>query len=158
MTISFIHHIIVPYGRSGFVFVVESENQNKQEGISVKCQPPACQQSGLHSEQVWTCLEGGGGGYCPVRYKLNMSGHWDPVQWGQSWTNFNTSAGGEGWGRGEGGGVSLCGDPLLSDQTGRYEWKHYLCATSLTSIKMLIGHNAIFFINWHVAVVLVFDL
>ena len=31
---------------------------HQQEGISIECLPPACRQYGLHSEQVWTCLEG----------------------------------------------------------------------------------------------------
>ena len=36
------------------IFVAMKKTANKQEGISVECQPPACRQYALHSEQVAT--------------------------------------------------------------------------------------------------------
>ena len=44
----------------------ELRNIVTQEGISVECQPTACEQFWQHSEQVWTCLGGGGSRYGEV--------------------------------------------------------------------------------------------
>ena len=41
-------------------------SHSKQEGISVECQPPTCQQSVLRSDQVGPCM---------VRSKFNKFGH-----------------------------------------------------------------------------------
>ena len=64
----------------------------EQEGISVRCQLPACRQSMLHSKQVWTCWEQGvpvqwnpsfehvGGGPCAAGDRDSVWGSWGHVQ------------------------------------------------------------------------------
>ena len=61
------------WGSAWYWFLWHSPHKNilREESISIECQTPACRQSSLQIEQIWTCRgrgcgEGRGGGLGPV--------------------------------------------------------------------------------------------
>ena len=64
------------------------KKKNKQGGVSVDCQPLACRQFVLHSEQLRTSWKGGGG--WGSLSKLNKFEHVGGPFTGTPWTEWQT--------------------------------------------------------------------